>query len=282
MLLAWSFDPFVVIGLLAMSLSYGIAVRQVSRAHPSNPWPRRRSLAFVGAMIAFAIALLSPVSVYSEQLLSVHMVQHLLLTIVGPALLAGSGPVTLALRAVAPRLRSRLLLPLLHSRIVGAISHPIVGWLALVAVMWGTHFSELYNLALLDPGVHAIEHVLYISAASLFWWPVFSPDPMRWRMKPGIRLLYVLTTVPHMSFLAISIMMAPRVLYPAYVGRAEELGIDALFDQQLAGNLLWAVGDFVLFAALFVVLREFMRQEDVETTRVDARLERQLRAREGK
>ena len=278
LLLAWQFDVPLIIGLSLATWAYLAAARRVNRAHPSNRWPARRTVAFLVAIGTLALALLSVIDALSDDLLTVHMVQHLLLVSVAAPLFAVSGIGTLALRTASTDVRKGALLPLLHSRIVAIVTFPVVGALAFVFVLWGSHFSELYNLALVDEGVHAFEHLLYLGIAALFWWPLLSPDPIRWRLHPGVKLGALLIQIPPMSFLAVLILSATRPLYPAYLGRPEQFGIDVLTDQQIAGSLMWVINDFAfLIPAAFLFLK-LVRHEEQEEKRVDAQLDRARRA----
>lgn len=272
--LAWHLDVPIMLGLAVAGAAYLAAVGSVNEAHPGNPWPRRRSAFFALGIMAIGLALLSPLDTLSDDLLSVHVLQHLLLVGVAPPLLAASGVGVLALRAASRTTRDHYLLPFLHSRVVSALTFPLVGWLALPVVMWGSHFSQLYNLALLDDGIHAVEHLLYVVAASLFWWPLLSPDPLRWRLHPAVRAFAVLTQMPAMSFLAITIIKSPAPLYPAYLGRSTAFGLDTLAEQQIAGSVMWLMGDITILAAGAAVLVGWFRYEEQETKRVDARLDR--------
>ena len=271
---AWHLDLPVIAGLVVTGLLYLEAVRSVNAAHPTNLWPRRRSAAFMAALVAIALSLLSPIDTLSGALLTVHMVQHLLLVAVAAPLFAASGIGTLALRFATPDVRNTYLLPFLHSRVVTALTFPVVGWVAFAAVMWGAHFSTLYNAALLDDGVHAVEHLLFLGAACLFWWPLLSPDPLRWRIHPGGKLLALLAQMPPMSFLAITIIGATTPLYAAYLGRSDPYGLDALSDQQIAGSLMWVAGDLSLLIPGAVLLIALIHHEEAEAKRVDAQLDR--------
>lgn len=279
--LAWHIDLPVIVGLLVAGLLYCKAVRSVGTAHPGNPWPVRRTVAFMSALFAIGLALLSPVDTLSDDLLTVHMIQHLLLVAVAPPLFAFSGIGTLALRASSSDVRRSYLLPFLHSRLVSWMTFPVVGWVAFAGVLWGAHLSSLYNAALLDDGLHALEHVLFVTAACLFWWPLLSPDPLRWRIHPGAKLVALLAQMPQMSFLAVTIISAPAPLYAAYLGRPDAFGIDALTDQRIAGSLMWITGDLALLIPGAFLLAAFARHEEGEAKRVDARLDR-ARAAAGK
>lgn len=274
---AWHIDLPLIVALAAVAIAYGIAVRKVDAAHPTNPWPRRRTLAFAGSIAAIGLALLSPLDTLSDDLLSVHMIQHLLLVSVAAPLLAACGIGTLALRASSAATRNRYLLPVLHSRVVRALTFPVVGWVAFVTVMWGTHFSGIYNAALLDDRVHAVEHLMFFAAACLFWWPLVSPDPIRTRLHPGGKLIALLAQMPPMSFLAMTIVSASIPLYSAYLGRTEVFGVDPLTDQRIAGSLMWILGDLAILLPAAYCLVLLVRHDEQEAKRVDARLERERR-----
>ena len=276
--LAWHLDLPMILALAIAAAAYGSAAGSVSGAHPTNPWPKRRTVAYLAGVTAVGLALLSPIDTLSDDLLTVHMVQHLLLVSVAAPLFALSGIGTLALRTASADVRNRYLLPFLHSRFVGALTFPVVGWIAFAGVMWATHFTALYNAALLDDGIHAIEHLLYLGAASQFWWPLLSPDPLRWRIHPGAKLIALLAQMPPMSFLAVTITWASAPLYAAYLGRTDALGIDALSDQRFAGSLMWVTGDLALLIPGVALLAALLRHEEAEAKRVDARLDRERRA----
>jgi cytochrome c oxidase assembly factor CtaG len=271
--LAWHADPFVLVPLAVAAWAYLELARSVNRRHPDNRWPRVRIGFWLGGLFAILLALQSPIDALSEHLLTVHMVQHMLLTVVAPPLLAASGIGTLLLRAASPRTRTRLLLPVMHGPLA-VLLYPPIGWFAFAAVLWGSHMSGLYDLALVDPTIHVVEHILYLGAATLFWWPIFSPDPLRWRLHPGVRLLLVFGQLPSMSFLAVVLLTAPTVLYPAYIGRAELFGIAPLVDQQAAAALMWVMGDMALIGAALLIVADWMRRSEQQDARVDARLAR--------
>lgn len=272
--MAWHVDLPVIAGLVVAAMLYLEAARSVNAAHPHNRWPTRRTAAFMGALVAIGLALISPIDVLSGELLTVHMVQHLLLVAVAAPFFAASGIGTLALRYSTPDVRKTYLLPFLHSRVVSALTFPVVGWVAFAAVMWGAHFSTLYNAALLDDGIHAFEHLLFLGAACLFWWPLLSPDPLRWRIHPGAKLIALLGQMPPMSFLAITIVGAATPLYAAYLGRSDRFGLDALADQRIAGSLMWVTGDLSLLIPGAFLLAALIRHEESEAKRIDAQLDR--------
>ena len=267
-LLYWAWPPVVTVAVALVGLLWARAIRQVAREHPGNPYPRRRTVSFAAALLLVLLALQSGIERYDTTLFSIHMVQHLILLFPVPILLLQAGPVTLLLRVASPRWRARIL-AILQSRAVGVISHPLVGWTLLVAVMWGTHLSTLFQAALEDPFLHNMEHSLYLGTALLFWAPIFSVDPIRHRLRGGSALAYLITQMPQNSFLGVAIMFSSTPLYPHYVTLQRAWGPTPLEDQQLAGAVMWLVGDALFLAAIFVVLAALAKSEDRPESRYD-------------
>jgi cytochrome c oxidase assembly factor CtaG len=271
-LTTWSLDPLPWTSALVAAGGYLIAVRQVNRAHPRVPIPGWRVAAWLAGLAAILIALVSAVDAYAADLLTVHMVQHLLLAMVAPPLLALGAPVTLLLRIASPRARHRFILPVLHSRVVRLIASPLVAWPLFAIAMWLTHFSPLYDAALEDPALHIGEHVVYLATGVLFWWPVVAADPIPWRIGYGARLVYVGLQMPVNAALGLAIYFAPIVLYPHYALLERSWGPNALTDQQIGGVVMWGVGDLVLLVAVLAIVAAWMRA-DVRRSRLsDARM----------
>jgi putative copper resistance protein D len=224
-------------------------------------------------LLAIVVALDSGIERYDTTLFSVHMVQHLLLTLVAPPLLLYAGPITLLLRASSPETRRRWIMPVLHSRIVRWLSFPVVAWILFAAVMWGSHFSPLFDVALENELVHRLEHALFLAAALLFWWPVVGTDPSPWRMKPGAKVLYVGLQMPQNTFLAVAIAFAATPLYRHYATTVRAWGPTPLEDQQVAGGIMWLGGDVAFLAALIMLIAVWMRQEERRSVGEDRRLE---------
>jgi cytochrome c oxidase assembly factor CtaG len=271
LLFDWTLEP---LPTLAIAIAVGwwiVAVRRVDRAHPGNPVPRRRSVAFGLGMAAIAMALLSGIDRYDTALFSVHMVQHVLLALVAAPLIALAAPITLVLRVATHETRMRRILPVLHSRVVRVLAFPVVAWLIFAAVMWGTHFSALFDAALEDPLVHDVEHLLFLSSALLFWWPAVALDPSPWRMSHPLRALYVFLQMPQNTFLAITILGATSVLYPHYATLVSSWGPAPLADQQLAAGIMWITGDLIFLAAIMAILYGWMKSEARDAARADRR-----------
>jgi putative copper resistance protein D len=265
----WSFEPALVLPLIVTTWLWVRAVRRVNAAHPDNPVPRRRSVFFLGGLLTIAIALQSGIERYDTTLFSIHMVQHILLTLVAAPLIALGAPVTLLLRVATPAVRRRWILPVLHSRVLRILSFPVVAWIALAAVMWGTHFSALFDIALENRSVHDLEHVLYLVAGLLFWWPAVGLDPSPWRMNHPVRALYVFLQMPQNTLLAVIILNATAPLYQHYATLVRPWGPTALLDQQYAAGIMWLSGDLLFIAAMAAIMAGWMRHEERQTARAE-------------
>ena len=269
--LGWRFDPLIVGALAAAAFGWLLLVRAVGRAHPGRGVPVLRSAALFGGLAAIAVALLSGIERYDTTLFSIHMVQHLLLMLVAAPLLVLAAPVTQLLRVASPGVRARVLLPVLHSRLVGAVGHPVVAWLTFTLVLWLSHFTALFDVALEARGIHELEHAIYLGAALLFWWPAIAADPARRRMPYPVRVLYLLLELPGNSFLGMAILFAETPFYQHYATLGAPYGTTALVDQQIAGGIMWLAGDIAFIGAILLVVAAWMRHEERDAPAAERR-----------
>jgi putative membrane protein len=269
LLLGWTFEPLPTLAIVAALAWWQWAVVRVNAAHPAKRVPRTRTLAFVGGMAALALALMSGIARYDTALFSVHMVQHILLALVAAPLIALSAPITVLLRVASPATRRRWILPVLHARLTRMVAFPVVTWLVFAIVMWGVHFTPLFDAALEDPWIHDLEHVLFIGAALLFWWPAVALDPAPWRMTHPVRALYTFLQMTQNTFLAVVLLNAQTVLYPHYATLIRTWGPSPLVDQQLAAGIMWIAGDLIFLSAIMLQLVGWSRAEGRDAPRAD-------------
>ena len=263
-LTSWAFEPAVWVAVAGVAWLYVRGARAVAG------WQRGRTWCAGAGLVAILVALSGPPAVYEDVLFWAHMVQHLLLVLVAAPLLVFSAPVTLALRAGSPAVRSRLLRVARSSatRVAGA---PVVAWGAFGAVMWATHFSSLYDRALENPALHLVEHALYLGTALVFWTPVAGVEPVR-RLSRPVRVAYLLAALPVQSFLGLAIYSAQEPLYRHYETLGRIWGPSALDDQRLAGIVMWIGGDVLLLVWVGIAAAAWLRAESREEARVDRRM----------
>jgi cytochrome c oxidase assembly factor CtaG len=237
--------PVVLVAVLAGA--YGAGIWRVRK------WPAVRTAAFCGGLVALAVALLSPLDAEAERLLSAHMAQHLLLGLVAPLGLAAGAPVRLALAASSGDARRRLAW-MLHALPL----RPAYGWAAWTAVTLGTHFTGVYELALRNPFVHALEHLAYLLAGLAFWVPLIAADPLPRPPGPAARLVWLLAAMPPMGLVGAHLLTG-SVAYPSYPDLA---------DQRMAAGLMWGAGSLLMSVALVaIVFSALVREENRQRRR---------------
>jgi putative membrane protein len=272
-LLRWTFDPLVVLPLALAGILYIEGVRNVRRRHPRSGWPPTRTAWYFAGLGLLVIALASPVDYYSDRFFSVHMAQHVLLMMVAAPFILLGRPITLALMASQPPTRKKLV-KVTHSQAAHALGSPVLGLGLFAAVLWAAHFSWVYDAALTNNFVHAGEHIAFLTAALLFWWPIVARDPGSARLSHPARLFYLFLAMPVMSLLGLVISMSDHVLYAHYSATAVASGISALGDQQLGGTIMWGSSMVIGTIALSAVLLDWMDRDEKEAVRMDERLAR--------
>ena len=226
----------------------------------------------------FYVATSSGLAAYDTTLLSVHMVQHMVLSMLVPLALALGAPVTLALRTLPPAPR-RWLLKVLHSRVAKVLSFPPLTFLLYVASPWALYFTGWYDASLDSTYVHEMMHVHLVLAGCLFFWPLVGIDPVPGRVAYPFRLLMVFLTLPFHAFLGVTIMSQEELLAGDwYVALPAASGLtwlpDPADDQHLAGGILWGSGDLVGLVFLGVLFVQWVRSSMREAEREDRRLDR--------
>lgn len=268
----WSFEPVPAVGIALAAAWYLLSVRRL-RAR-GDRWSRGRTVAFLGGGLGtVALASQSFLSAYDTTLLTVHMAQHMLLTMVAPVLLGLGAPLTLALRTSVPRLRSGLL-AVLHSRWLRIVGHPAVAGTLFVVTPWVLYFTPLYELTLRNGLVHDLNHAHFLAVGCLWFWSLVGVDPMP-RASHVMRLLAVFVTLPFHAFLGLALMSQERILAADWYGSlGRDWGPTLSQDQYAAGGLLWITGDLVGVLVLAVLFVQWMRASEREARRVDRELDR--------
>lgn len=278
----WGLDPLPFIVTVWVAGLYLVGVNTLRRR--GDRWPLGRTLAFVGlGMGSFLFATASGLAVYDTTLLSVHMVQHMILSMLVPLSMALGAPVTLALRTLpaAPR---RWLLVVLHSRVAKVLSFPPLTFGIYVISPWALYFTGWYEGSLHSDYVHTMMHIHLVLVGALFFWPLMGIDPVPGRVSWPFRVLLVVLTLPFHAFLGVTIMGQTRLLggdwYPdLHDGPMGSWLPDPLADQHLAGGILWGAGDLVGLIFFVVLFVQWVRSSIKEAAREDRRLDR-LEARE--
>jgi putative membrane protein len=215
-------------------------------------------VALVAAGIAtFAVALSPPLDALGDRSFAWHMVQHVLLFFVGPALLLCAHPLRLAIA------RSRRIGVLAAAvRAAHGRYSPIASFTLFIGLLWIAHFSPWYEAALDHEWIHACEHLAFIVAGLAFWFPVVEPFGAPPSLGPPARLLYLFAALPQCGLIAIAIDAARRPLYSHY---AATLGAAALSDQHNAAAVMWIACGLIVLVAIVATMAGWARREMLET-----------------
>jgi len=219
--------------------------------------PFWRAAAFLCGLFLLWIASGSPLAQLDEELLSVHMVQHLLLMTLAPPLLLLGAPAMPFLHAFPQSFIGGVLGPFHRSlaarRFAGVITAPLFCWLVATAVLIGWHFPAALALGLESHSWHEMEHGSFLVAGLLFWRPVIPPwpsvaPPARW----SVVLYLFLATLP-CDALSAFLTFCDRVVYTSYLNLPRHFSISPLQDQEFAGALMWICVTFAyLVPAVFL------------------------------
>jgi putative membrane protein len=225
------------------------------RRHGLGPAPEPWRLAcFFGGLLLLLVSLNGPIHDLSDYyLFSIHMVQHLLLTLALPPLLLAGTPGWL----LRPLLRLPGALP-----VARFLTRPLVaaGLFTVTIIFW--HLAPYYDLMMRDHEVHIVTHLMFMVTATLMWWPVMSPLPELPRLSYGLAMLYLFLVGIPMQLVAALITLSDSVLYPWYSAAARTWDLSPLDDQQLGGLIMWVPGNLWMFLAIGVVFFRWARESE--------------------
>jgi cytochrome c oxidase assembly factor CtaG len=265
-------DSLIAVFLLVAAAVYLYGVYRLRRR--GDHWPPGRTVAFLlGGLGSIAAVTVTGVEAYDTTLLSIHMIQHMVLSMVGPIFLALGAPVTLALRTVHNRPR-KALLRILHSRPVGILTYPLVAFGLFIANPFILYFTGAYSATLQHAWLHELVHVHFIVTGCLFFWPLLGLDPLPNRWPYPARALLMVLSVPFHTVLGLTIMQSKTLLGGDWYPNLNLSWSDPYSDQVVAGGVLWAGGEIVSVTMLGILVVQWIRQSEREAKRIDRALDR--------
>ena len=242
----WDLHPSVAIGLIGLAGLYVWLGGTTA--------PRRRGAAYGGSLLILLGTLNGPVHELSDHyLFSVHMVQHLVLTLVFPPLFLYGLPAVVVRRVAR---RAWVL------RVGRVLVRPLVAALLFTGIMVFWHLPRFYDLTMRHHPVHILEHLMFMASAVIMWWPVLSPVPELPRTSyPGQMLYLFLLGIP-MSIVGALITLAGEPLYRFYAAAPRVFGLTPLADQEIGGLIMWVPGGLIFWLAMTVVWFRWSARED--------------------
>ncbi len=213
--------------------------------------------AFISGLSALWIAIGSPINALDDELLSFHMLQHLLLMAVAPPLILLGAPFMPLLHGLPQRFVRVALGPLFRlpalQWLAGFVTHPMFCLLAASTAVIAWHYPPLFELALKSVWWHEVEHICFLTTGLLFWWPVVQPWPSVARWPRWSTPLYLFLATLPCDVLSASLAFCDRVVYGSYSALPHLAGISPLEDQEFAGALMWVSVTFIYLVPAVVV-----------------------------
>lgn len=214
-----------------------------------------RGYTFLLALVVLLSALLVPMTIFGMNFLfTVHMIQHLLLSLIAPPLF---------LLSIPPQ-RIRHILDHHHvmKRVLMLLTMPVVASLLFNGNIWLWHAPSLFQVMMSNAALHTLANGLYLLTGCLFWWPLLNPDRNEQRMLPlgGLLAYLFFSDMPMMLIGAGMTFSAP--LYTFSMTNSSVLMAVTAQDQQLGGLLMWVASSiFLIIVASIIFLRWMLRQE---------------------
>jgi putative membrane protein len=248
------------VGLVVAAVLYALGRRERDTVS--------RDVCFYSGLLVLVAAVDSPVDTYADRLFWVHMVQHVLLTMVAPPLLLLGRPWPRSVRVLPIRARRTVARGLLAVRFLAA---PPVAFVLFNAVLLAWHLPMLFDLTLRNGAVHDLEHALFLSTALLFWTHLV-PTSRRPRLRPAQQVAYGVAAILVSWVLAVVLGFASHPLYGHYAALAHRPGgLSALADQQLAAGIMWVPASIPFTLAVLVAAYRLLAPTEERTTVRDLR-----------
>lgn len=286
-LLAWHPQPVPVIPLL-MAVLLALYLFGVWHLHRRGiDWPIQRTLWWAAGIASVLLVTATGIDGYGMELFSVHMVQHMTLSMLSPVFLVLGAPITLLLRAlptkhgggINPR---KLLLRVLHSRIAGFFTHPVVTVTLFLMSLYGLYFTPVFDFLMRSFWGHNLMLLHFLAIGALYFWGVMGVDPsprqasrgMRRLSAPVLRIFELVITVPFHAFFGVIVMMSVDLLVRFYAHPNPSWGISAIADQGVGGGIAWGFTELPTIVVLGVLFYQWQvserRHERTSNRKADA------------
>ena len=262
----WQFAPVVTGITVAVAAVYLWGVVRVARRHPARPWPRWRTGLFLAGLLVIVLATESGIGSYDDVLFWIHMIQHLLLIMVAPALLVAGAPVTLLMHASRNPLHTWAK-RVVRSPAAAALTWPPLGIAAYAATIVGTHLTSFMNLVLTNDAVHNAEHALYLLVGYLYLQPLIGSEPIRWRLSYPIRLIFLFIAMPVDAFTGVALGSYSSDPFPVTSAMHRTWGPSPLDDVHIGGAVMWVGGSAIMFVLIMFTFLAWTREGQRSSSR---------------
>ncbi len=279
LLFDWRFD--IMFGTLSIVLAvlYLAGVRRLRRR--GDAWPVGRTAAWLSGCLVLLIATSSGVGRYAPAMFSVHMAQHMLLSMLAPVLFALGGPVLLALRALpaagrdAPPGPREWVLAAVHNPVSRFMTQPVIAAAFFIIGFYALYLGGIFDSVVGEHGAHLVMNLHFLLSGYLFYWVVLGIDPKPRQVQPLTKVGMVFGSLPFHAFFGVALMSMTTVMGDWFY-RSLGLGwnSDLLGDQRTGGGLAWASGEIPLVLVMLALLVQWSRSDNRTAKRIDRAADR--------
>ncbi|MGH3499422.1 MAG: cytochrome c oxidase assembly protein [Nocardioidaceae bacterium] len=224
-----------------------------------------RATLFLVGLAVLVVSLNSAIEGYGHELFWMHMVQHLLLIMVVPALLVVGQPLRLLVQVTGGSERSPVQRGLL-SRASDLLFHPLTGLAIYTIIIVGTHLTSFMQQMLTHMWLHQSEHVLYLLGGFVFLVPLLGNEPIRWRLPYPVRMLLLFVAMAPDTIVGIVLLQTEHEPFPAYAEMHRMWGPSLVKDIQTGGGIMWAIGDGIMMCFLVGVIVAWLANSSSNAT----------------
>ncbi|WP_067898232.1 cytochrome c oxidase assembly protein [Nocardia vaccinii] len=275
----WRFD--LIFGTLSI-VSAALYLVGVRRLHArGDAWPVGRTVSWLCGCAVLLIATSSGVGRYAPAMFSVHMAQHMMLSMLAPILFALGGPVLLALRVLPAAGRDaspgprEWILAAVHNPVSRFMTHPVVAAVFFISGFYALYLGGIFNAVLDEHGAHLAMNLHFLVSGYLFYWVVLGIDPKPRQVQPLTKVGMVFGSLPFHAFFGVALMSMTTVMGGWFY---RSLGLswnnDLLGDQHTGGSLAWASGELPLVVVMLALLIQWSRSDSREAKRIDRAADR--------
>jgi putative copper resistance protein D len=217
-------------------------------------WPVARTLSFLAGLAVIVYATCGGIAVYDQVLFSAHMLGHLSLVMVAPALIATGRPQRLAMTVAPPARRARLE-RVANGRVVSLLTAPPVALATYTVVIVGSHLTGLMDVIMRNAWVGQVEHLVYLVAGYQFFVLIVGDEPIRWRLSSPARWLLLALGMAVDTFTGIVLMQGTGAVWMAH----SALDVDTISDTHTGGAIMWAGGDGIMAFVMVALVVGWLR-----------------------
>jgi putative copper resistance protein D len=275
----WRFDLIYGTAAIVLAIVYLRGVIRLRRRGDS--WPIGRTVSWLAGCAVLLFVTSSGMGMYSAAMFSIHMIEHMVLSMLVPVLLVLGGPVTLALRALpvagkdAPPGPREWINTALHSKFSHVITNPVLVVTLFIGSFYVLYLGGLFDDVVKYHSAHVLMNAHFLLSGYLFYWLVIGIDPAPRTLSPVAKVGIVFGSLPFHAFFGIALMMTDTVIAQSYYNSLHlPWYIDRMSDQRLGGGIAWAAGEIPLVLVMLALLVQWRRQDDRAAKRFDRREDR--------